>query len=82
MTGRVPPRNRGRIRIPDTDSILTQPGAPGIPIAVLDSGVRANHPDLRGRVAGFQNEINQRGFYAQWGRMLDGVEPDVPGANA
>lgn len=40
------------------------------------------HPDLRGRVAGFQNEINQRQLYAQWARMMDGESPTVPGANA
>ena len=39
------------------------------------------HPDFRGRVAGFQNEINQRNLYAQWGRMMDGESPVVPGAN-
>ena len=40
------------------------------------------HPDFRGRIAGFQNEINQRNLYAQWGRMMDGESPVVPGANA
>ena len=40
------------------------------------------HPDMRGRIAGFQNEINQRSLYGQWARMMDGESPAVPGANA
>ena len=39
------------------------------------------HPELRGRVAGFQNEINQRQLYAQWVRMMDGKTPSISGAN-
>lgn len=40
------------------------------------------HPDFRGRLGALQNEINQRQFYGQWVRMMEGESPVVTGANA
>lgn len=41
------------------------------------------HPDLRGRLGGFQSEINQRAFYGRWAQLMgEDYAPAIPGKNA
>lgn len=41
------------------------------------------HPDIRGRLGKFQSEINQRGFYDQWLKLMKAdASPAILGSNA